>query len=216
MSTSTVSPSFSWPVKSEYPDEPKSLRHSWVQTERTLMLASTHMRPLAAYVESLRRDGAEVPDFDPLDGGVYAQVLFLQEKPGPKTSARNGYSGFISRNNNDPTATNCFKYLADLEMPRDVTAFWNTIPWWNGTRNMTASEHRRGIQEVSRVLGLFENLKVVVLVGRKAQAAERQIIETWPNLTIVRSYHPSNQNHKHKADVVRAWANIRNIIYTTI
>jgi hypothetical protein len=55
----------------------------------------------------------EVPEFDPLDGGVEAQVLFLFEKPGPMTaelggSKRSG-SGFISRNNDDPTAEATFK-----------------------------------------------------------------------------------------------------------
>ena len=40
----------------------------------------------------------EVPDFDPLDGGVEARALFLFEKPGRMTAGQSG-SGFISRDN---------------------------------------------------------------------------------------------------------------------
>jgi hypothetical protein len=47
-----------------------------------------------------------VPDFDPLDGGVNAQVLFLLEKPGPMAAedGKRAGSGFISRDNDDGTA----------------------------------------------------------------------------------------------------------------
>ncbi len=62
---------------------------------------------------ALRERGElEVPDFDPMDAGVEARILFLFEKPGPmtskhKTGKRVG-SGFISRDNDDPG----FKHLS--------------------------------------------------------------------------------------------------------
>jgi hypothetical protein len=61
------------------------------------MLKDPHVAPLTDFVEHLRRkhQGWEFPDFDPLDGGINAEILFLFEKPGPKTSARGGGSGFI-------------------------------------------------------------------------------------------------------------------------
>jgi hypothetical protein len=72
------------------------------------MLTLPHIAPLSAYAAKLRlRGSVEVPEFDPLDGGVNARILFLFEKPGPMTadgstfSERSG-SGFISRD--DPTA----------------------------------------------------------------------------------------------------------------
>lgn len=50
------------------------------------MLAQSHIAALTAYAAKLRKGHpVEVPDFDPLDGGMNARVLFLFEKPGPMT-----------------------------------------------------------------------------------------------------------------------------------
>src|ERR1700740_40451 len=79
------------------------------------------------------------PNFDPLDGGVDAQVLFLFEKPGPMTVGDDG-SGFISRKNDDPTAEATFEFMSRAGIPRHLTVTWNLIPWWNGTRKVTRLE----------------------------------------------------------------------------
>ena len=55
--------------------------------------------------------------FDPRDGGIRAQALFLFEKPGPKANA----SGFISRDNDDPTAENIFRFMNQAGIPRKKT-----------------------------------------------------------------------------------------------
>ena len=92
--------------------------------------------------EKLReRRSVEVPEFDPLDGGVDARVLFLLEKPGPMTSGVDGTkqrtgSGFISRNNDDPTAEAIFNFMQQAGISRKMTISWNVIPWWNGTRKV--------------------------------------------------------------------------------
>jgi hypothetical protein len=72
------------------------------------MLHEPHIAPLTDFAARLRERGSiEVPDFDPFDGGIHAQVLFLFEKPGPMTASNNG-SGFISRNNDDRSAEATF------------------------------------------------------------------------------------------------------------
>jgi hypothetical protein len=53
-----------------------------------------------------------------LDGGINAKVLFLFAKPGPKTSQLGGGSGFISRNNDDPTAQAVFDLMNEAGLPR--------------------------------------------------------------------------------------------------
>ena len=65
-------------------DAPRSLRDPDVRQRRRALLDRPHMKPLNEYVAKLRRDreNVEVPDFDPLDGGIDARVLFLFEKPG--------------------------------------------------------------------------------------------------------------------------------------
>jgi hypothetical protein len=48
------------------------------------MLNEPHIAPLADYVQRLRdiHPAWEFPNFDPLDGGTNAEILFLLEKPG--------------------------------------------------------------------------------------------------------------------------------------
>ena len=70
------------------------MRDADVRQQRKTTLVEPHMARLTAYVAELRRGGTvEVPDFDPLDGGVEARVLFLFEKPRPMTVQ----SGFMNR-----------------------------------------------------------------------------------------------------------------------
>jgi hypothetical protein len=52
-----------------------------------VMLFHPHMKPLTSFASKLRQRGSvEVPKFDPLDGGIRAQALFLFEKPSPMTA----------------------------------------------------------------------------------------------------------------------------------
>lgn len=157
------------------------------------MLDLPHMAPLKAYAAHLRQQssGVEVPDFDPLDGGIQARALFLFEKPGPMTSesGKRAGSGFISRNNNDETAASTFVFLRQAAIPRTETILWNLIPWWNGTRKVTRQERLAGLATIDELCGLLPALKVVVLVGRIAgRAADHFSSRGLPVLT---SAHPS-------------------------
>jgi hypothetical protein len=135
----------------------------------------------------------EVPDFDPLDGGHTAKVLFLFEKPGPMTSLQRGQkirgSGFISRDNDDPTAEATFLFMRQAGLDRRVTTMWNMVPWWNGTRLIRANELRAGMNALDELLNLMNNLRVVVLVGRKAARARSHLEER--KIPLLESPHPS-------------------------
>jgi hypothetical protein len=118
--------------------------------------------------------------------------LFLMEKPGPMTSAeRDGRqgSGFISRDNDDPTAQAIFTFMREAGIPRRETVLWNLIPGWNGTRKVTAREVREGAQETLGLVRLLPNLRAVVLVGGKAGLAA-PLLEG-RGLVIRKSLHPS-------------------------
>jgi hypothetical protein len=174
------------------------------------------MAKLAAYAAELRSDGREVPDFDPLDGGVHARVLFLLEKPGPMT-AESGIrigSGFISRDNDDPTADAIFNFMRQAAIPRDVTAIWNVIPWWNGTRKVTAGELREGASCVKTLITLFPALSAIVMVGEKAARARGYLENT--KLAIITSSHPSpivRARFRAKWDAIPVqWAKVMTII----
>lgn len=173
-------------------DRPRSMRDINVRCQRYAMLSLTHIAPLTAYAAELRkRANVQVPDFDPLDGGVNAQVLFLFEKPGPMTAAlgRRTGSGFISRDNDDPTAEATFKFMEQASIPRKLTVIWNIVPWWNGTRKVTSAELKEGVASMESLVKLLPALSVVVMVGGKAAKAKRFLENT--GLELIYSYHPS-------------------------
>ena len=176
------------------PDAPRSLRDPEVRAARLAALDAPHIAPLTRYVRNLRErsPGIEVPDFDPADGGVEARLLFLMEKPGPMTSAervgREG-SGFISRDNDDPTAQAVFTFMGQAGIPRRETVLWNLIPGWNGERKVTGPETKAGVQEALRLMPLLPRLRGVVFVGAKAKRARRRLEAT--GLSLHDSAHPS-------------------------
>lgn len=114
------------------------------------------------------------------------------EKPGPMTSAervgREG-SGFISRDNDDPTAQAVFTFMREAGIPRRETVLWNLIPGWNGERKVTGPEMKAGVQEALRLMPLLPRLRGVVFVGAKAERARRHLEAT--GLSLHGSAHPS-------------------------
>lgn len=176
---------------SDIPIAPRSLaiREKVIAREGLLDLPS--IAPLVQYVSMLRRRHASVefPNFDPLDAGVHADVLFLFEKPGPMTSRSTGGSGFISRDNDDPTAEATFRFMIAAGVPRTKSAIWNVVPGWNGTRKVTQVELAEGVTELAELLPLMANLHTIVLVGEKARRARHLVCAH--HLHILESAHPS-------------------------
>jgi hypothetical protein len=177
---------------SSYLDSPRSLRDKREIARRTAMLHEPHVETLTAFVADLRAANAVgmiYPDFDPLDGGIDADILFLFEKPGPKTSPEHGGSGFISRDNNDPTAEATFKFMRSGNLPRQRTLIWNAIPGWNGERRIGAQEWREGVAALKGLISILPVLRTMVLVGRKAERA-RSLVQDMP-IRLLFSPHPS-------------------------
>ncbi|SDB63663.1 uracil-DNA glycosylase [Pseudomonas sp. NFACC13-1] len=177
----------------EYHDAPRNLRHPELVAMRRRMLYEPHIAPLTAYVEGLRAKHPdwEFQDFDPMDGGVEADMLFLLEKPGPMTSPqtkRKG-SGFISRNNDDSTAQALFIFSEQARIDRKRMVLWNVIPGWNGTIKIKTGERRAGVEELAGLLVLLPKLKTMVLVGRQAAKAAKFMQSM--NVKIFTSGHPS-------------------------
>jgi hypothetical protein len=149
---------------------------------------------------------------------VEALALFLFEKPGPMT-VNSGFgkragSGFISRNNDDPTAEATYKFMRAAGIPRDQTVIWNVIPWWNGTRNVTGTELREGVRCVRELICLLPKLRAVVLVGKKAAKAHAQLSNT--GLVLTSSDHPSPLVRARYLERWRSipsdWAKIRPVL----
>jgi hypothetical protein len=189
---------------------PRALRDPAEVARRRAMLGEPHVAPLAAFADALR-DRGEVPDADPLDGGVCARLLLLLEKPGPKTSPARGGSGFVSADNDDPTAEAGWRFAREAEIARCDRLVWNTVPWWNGTIRFTAAERRAGLEALPGFLDLLPALRAVVLVGRQAGRA-RGLVEA-RGLQVFESAHPSPQVRAANPDrwhaIPARWAEAR-------
>lgn len=167
------------------------------------MLGLPHMAPLSSYVERLRAERPDLrfADFDPSDGGVGADMLFVLEKPGPTTTAEGG-SGLVSRDNDNQTAEAIFRFMESAHIARARTALWNAIPGWNGAIKVTGAERRDGLQTLERLTPLLPNLRTIVLVGGTAHRAA-PLFEAL-GLPVFRSAHPSPQVRAARPDLWRA------------
>lgn len=175
-------------------DVPKSLASPAAREARAARILDAHVAPLNRFVQSLRaRLGKEysIPYFDPLDGGVNADILFLLEAPGPKAVQ----SGFVSRNNPDETAKNFFELNAEAGIPRERTVTWNVVPWYIGTgariRPATVLDLRDAHGPLHELLALLPAVRSVALVGRKAQCARDVIAGLRPQAVLYDVPHPS-------------------------
>lgn len=174
------------------PQVPRTLRLPEVRRERVALLGSPHIKPLTDFAESLRqvRPDATVSYFDPLDAGTAARVLFLFEKPGPKTDAASPRgSGFISRDNDGRTAEWTFRLMRLAGVPRSLTLIWNVVPWWDRRRAVSPEELRKGIEHVRELVARLPLLDTVVLVGEKAARSVPLLGDL--KLRVLASYHPS-------------------------
>jgi hypothetical protein len=186
-------------------DYPRSLREKKIIEQRRSMLSQPHIAPLAAYVDRLRAPSVYVPEFDPMDGGLGARILFLFEKPGPKTDPSNGGSGFISRDNDDPTAEAIYSFMREAGLPRRETILWNFVPWWNGSRKLIDGERQAAAGELRNLLTLLPKVDTAVLVGITARAAEPSLPAS---IRIIKSDHPSPLVRARHPDRWRAIANV--------
>ena len=170
---------------------------------RRAMLALPHMRALAEYARRLNARGLGwVPDFDPLDGGVQARLLLVLEKPGPGMQPPAG-TGFVSRDNTTPTALAIRTGMIKAGIPREGTAVWNVVPWWNGTMATRIAEKREGAAELGELCRLMPGLRCVVLSGNAARAfAAPQL--TGGALRLFECVHPSPQSRAGPASSA-AW-----------
>jgi len=179
-----------------FTDTPKLLADPAACAARSGQLHEPHIAPLTALVETLCAQvgpHVSIPNFDPWDGGIDAEILYLLEAPGPKAVL----TGFVSRNNPDETAKNFFEVNAEAKIPRKRTVTWNIMPWYIGDSKRIRSANRddlqTGICELPRLLSLLPRLCAVVLVGRKAEQARSAVRHLLPRVAIFECPHPSPQ-----------------------
>lgn len=191
-------------------DEPKALANAAVREARLGAIHQPHIAPLTDLVDALRSrmgPNCHIPYFDPLDGGINAECLFLLEAPGPNAIR----SGFVSRNNPDETARNFFLLNSQAGIDRSRTVIWNVVPWYVGTgtniRAVSGRDIEAALPSLGELFGLLRNLRVVALVGRKAATVRTFVVSQVPEAVIFETPHPSpmfvNRNPANR-DVILA------------
>ena len=161
-------------------------------TARLALLEEPHVAPLNAFVRRLQKaTEADVPWFDPLDGGADARLLVLMESP----SRRGHENGFVSVDNDTPTGRRMRETFASAGLRREDWAIWNVVPWYLGddrrARNPTLAERRRGEVWLGGLLPLLPSLRVVLTLGAPAREGWRSLGLDLPH---VAAPHPSNTN----------------------
>jgi len=159
---------------------------------RLALLPMSAAAPLERHRDALAAGGRAVPHFDPLDGGADAKCLILLETPGA------GMTGddFVSRDNPTGTGRNLTRFALEAGLLRADTVIWNTVPWvvhapGAANRPLRAGETREGLATLPDLLALLPRLRVAVLLGRPAAAAEPVIAEIVPNVAVLKASHPS-------------------------
>ncbi|MFC3124397.1 uracil-DNA glycosylase family protein [Pseudoroseomonas globiformis] len=160
---------------------------------QALLLRTAHAAPILALAARISDAvGRPVPGPDPLDGGVGARLLLLLETPGPGMRAVD----IVSRDRPGGTAANLRRFLGAAGIARQDTLIWNVVPWVihaEGALNRPPrqAELRSGLQYLPPLLDLLPALRVVVLAGRFAAAADAPLRAVRPTLSVLAMPHPS-------------------------
>ena len=184
-------------------DKPGNLKNQEVRATRLEILEEDHIKPLKEFVLKIRKEknlSDQIPFFDPLDGGVNARCLSVLRAPGDKTQE----TGFVSRNNPDPTANNLFHFYQEAKIPREETVLWNVVPWKVKEEKFWESLDQ-SVEYLLELIDILPKLKVIVLHGNEAKKARDMLERANKNIIIIDSWHTgSNLNrHPHKKDEIR-------------
>jgi hypothetical protein len=95
---------------------------------------------------------------------VNAEALLLLQDPGPKTQRANQGSGFLSIENDDPSARRLARILDHVRLDVSRLVSWNVYPWYIN-RKPTGREQDEGVEPCRRIIDAMPNLRAVVLMG---------------------------------------------------
>lgn len=169
----------------------RALADSKFLTDKLSRLEESHIAPLTDLARRIQAAHAGVPFFDPDNGGANASVLCLLEAPGPKAM------DFVSQENNDQTAENMHRLMDAARLARRDVVLWNVVPFYIGAsdrsklRAARQSDLDAGRPWLIELFGLLTQLKVVVLLGRKAHSARVLVKALRPDVCTLEGWHPS-------------------------
>jgi hypothetical protein len=171
-----------------------------------------HVAPVNQLVDQLieSRDGSWMPYVAPSNGGIAARIVMLFQDPGPMTSLGKGGSGFLSFENDDPSAEVGAECLDSAGVNQHDVTTWNAYPWFLPDQSgVNASRIDEGIEPLRQLLDVLPGAHSVVACGRVAQESWRRLARQNPRsaarLTNFETFHTSgrgitNGGRQTKAD----------------
>lgn len=169
------------------------MKASRVRDDAMMRRCEPHVAVINRLVDELRAD-ASIPYVDARYGGVESKVLFLFETPGPRTHVVNDGSGFLSPQNDDPSAKRFLQCLNDVGLDLDRVITWNAYPWnLPKGEKVTAQRLNEGLDPLQRLLDLLPRLRVVLTMGGKAENSWNRLRKS--NRSCVATYHVIKSLH---------------------
>lgn len=157
------------------------------------------------YAREHEIDRILIPKFEPSNGNEGARLLFVLERPGPKSvgTTQAGGSGVISQYNNDPSAKTMRALLELSGLQSDDICLTNIVPHVRSERakvsneRVTRDEIFMGVSRLIEVIDAMPNLETVILVGTKAQKIESflqvELQTRRPEVSVTTMFHTSAQ-----------------------
>lgn len=175
-------------------------------------LSQPHVAPINTLLDqlSIRKGSPQLPYAAPWHGGISAQVLCVLNDPGEAT----GMPEIFCARNPDRTADRLRHLMSVSGVSPEHLSFWNGYPWPRETKkDLLPAEALEGGEALLQMLDLMSDLRLLLLLGRKARDAADTVIpqlaQRYPDLQIIRSLHPLGaKSTVHRNEQKDLWAHV--------
>ncbi|ASN39567.1 hypothetical protein CGQ24_11425 [Arthrobacter sp. 7749] len=177
-----------------------------------------HVAPINQLIEALRthHDGVRLPLAAPWHGGINAPALIVLNDAGEPREE----TSFMCIRNPDRAADRQRHLMTEFDISPTDFCHWYGYPWprLDPKRDLTPEQALAGGHALLEVMGLMRDLKMLLLLGRKAQDAADAVLPQLqaehPRVHIVRSLHPLGAKRTvDREEQKRVWAAIAQYLH---
>ncbi|EFJ1749927.1 uracil-DNA glycosylase [Escherichia coli] len=167
-----------------------TLKNKEITRQRYESLYLPHIAPLTRWVQSYKKNGTDMPWFDPADGGINARILILLQSPAKSELSPR----FVSQDNPGPSQQNLNRFLKQAKIKRQNIIIWNAIPWLMPTNTKiipTRENINKGLNIIKSLMPLLKNVRVILLAGSVASKTRIFFEKEYPHIVLLNMPHPS-------------------------
>lgn len=181
--------------------------------EQAAGLRAAHVAPLNELIVRLgeAKGGLRLPLAAPWHGGINAPALIVLNDAGEPREE----TTFMCIRNPDRAADRQRHLMTEFGIDPADFCYWNGYPWprVDPKRDMTPEQSLEGGLALLEAMGLMTDLRMLLLLGRKAQDAAAavlpQLLAAHPKVHIIRSLHPLGAKRTvDRQEQKRVWAGI--------